>query len=325
MAAPRILIVRLGAMGDILHTLPAAWSMKRSFPNARIAWAVHPKWTDLLQGGGVADEVIAVDRKRWKSLAEAWRTLRNEPFDTVIDCQGLIQSALVAKSARSGRVIGFASPAVREKPAAWFYTAAVEPRSQHMVERIMELAVAAGAREQSVEFPLPAGKPEGDLPEGAFVLASPLAGWRSKQWPVEHYARLAELLTRELGLPLVLNGAPRDAAALRSIPNIVVHISSVAGLIDATRRAAAVVGLDSGPMHLAAALGKPGVALYGPTDPARNGPYSKTIAVLRQADAPVSYKRENKIHPSMRALTPEMVFDALRKALEIGAGAPSKS
>jgi heptosyltransferase-1 len=322
MAPFRILIVRLGAMGDILHTLPAACSLKESFPGARLCWAVRPRWRSLLDGGGLVDRIIPIDRRGLKPLFDSLRALRAEPFDLALDCQGLVQSALVARLARAGRVVGFARPAVREGPASWFYTQTVLPQSRHIVDRLLDLAAAAGATRRAVRFPLPPGTPEGRLPASPFILASPLAGWLSKQWPLEFYTRLALLLESRLGLPLVLNGAPRDESALRAVPGVIVHLSSVAGLIDATRRAAAVVGLDSGPMHLAAALGKPGVALFGPTDPARNGPYSSSITVLRRNNAPTSYKRVRKIHPSMRALDPEQVFEALRAVLQSTPASP---
>jgi heptosyltransferase-1 len=161
----------------------------------------------------------------------------------------------------------------------------------------------------AIEFPLPAGEPEGSLPDGRFVLASPLAGWRSKQWPLEHYAALGERLEREAGLRLVLNGPP--SAELSRVPHTAPHFSSVAGLIDATRRAWAVVGVDSGPLHLAAALRKRGVAIFGPTDPARNGPYGGTLRVLRSPRAETTYKRIQSVHPSMREITPDEVFKAL--------------
>src|SRR5207248_3009600 len=135
-----------------------------------------------------------------------------------------------------------------------------------------DLAASAGAAATLRTFPLPPGRPEGMLPEGPYVLACPLAGWRSKQWPLDHYRQLARRL-RDLGLTLVLNGPASAFASLASVPEARPHCSGIAGLIDATRRAAAVVGVDSGPLHLAAALGKPGVAIFGPTDPARNGPY----------------------------------------------------
>jgi heptosyltransferase-1 len=178
----------------------------------------------------------------------------------------------------------------------------------------MALAIAAGAHPGPAEFPLPEGQREGELPE-RFVLAAPLAGWTSKQWPLENYAPLARRLKEEFGLSLVLNGAPNAVATLRSVEDAWVHVSGIAGLIDATRRATAVVGLDSGPMHLAAALGKPGVALFGPTDPARNGPYGGSLTVLRHAAAKTTYKRGTAIDPALRALTPDAVAAALSRSL----------
>jgi len=149
------------------------------------------------------------------------------------------------------------------------------------------------------------------LPRGEFVLASPLAGWGSKQWPIEHYAALAEHLRRECGIPLVVNG-PQPL----HVPGTESHVSGIDGLIDATRRAAAIVGVDSGPLHIAAAIGKPGVAIYGPTDPAATGPYGKTFAVLRSRDAVTTYKRGAESDASMRAITPGQVFEQLRTILE---------
>jgi heptosyltransferase-1 len=155
---------------------------------------------------------------------------------------------------------------------------------------------------------LPAGSVEGDLPETEFVLASPLAGWRGKQWPMDSYEALGERLQTELGMPLVLN-LPSGSSARGA------YNSTVAGLIHATRCAAAVVGVDSGPMHLAAAVGKPGVAIFGPTDPARNGPYGDSIRVLRDAAASTTYKRSDEIDESMRRITPDHVFEELRAVL----------
>ena len=153
------------------------------------------------------------------------------------------------------------------------------------------------------------------MPGQYFVLACPLAGWQSKQWPLAYYRDLARQLTRELGLPLVLNGPPSAAGVFAEVPEARTHFSGVPGLIDATRRAAAVVGVDSGPLHLAAALARPGVAVFGPTDPARNGPYGDTFTVLRKAEAPTSYKRRNEIDENMRRISPPEVFEALRATL----------
>jgi len=147
------------------------------------------------------------------------------------------------------------------------------------------------------------------------VLASPLSGWPAKQWPLDYYARLAGRLRRESGVPLVLNGPPSARETLAGVAHTSLHLSSIAGLIHATRRAAAVVGVDSGPLHVAAALSKPGVAIFGPTDPAQTGPYGGSLAVLRDPHAITSYKRRGEIDAGMRAITPDAVFEALQAQL----------
>jgi heptosyltransferase-1 len=314
MAQYRILVVRLGSMGDILHALPAVNLMRRTWPEAVIEWAVHPKWAGLLEGNPLDVRPIYVDRKSAASRREAFARLRAQRYDIAVDFQGLIKSAIVSRVARREAVYGFHRSLLREWPSSWFYSHAVNTSEPHVVGRNMALAIAAGAHPGPAEFPLPEGRREGELPE-RFVLAAPLAGWTSKQWPLENYAPLARRLKEEFGLSLVLNGAPNAEAALRSVEGAWVHVSGIAGLIDATRRATAVVGLDSGPMHLAAALGKPGVALFGPTDPARNGPYGDSLTVLRHPSAKTTYKRGTAIDPALRVLTPEVVADALCQSL----------
>jgi heptosyltransferase I len=309
-----IAAIRLGAMGDILHTLAAVATLKRSFPESRLTWVVAPKWAPLLEGNPYVDAVLPFDRRNWKKLLPAIRALNRLKPAVAVDFQGLIQSAITGRLSMPGAFIGFASERAREPLAARFYSQTVQPHATHIVDQNLELAIAAGATDKTVEFPIPSGRAEGDLPAGAFVLANPFAGWTSKQWPFENYASLAAELRRQ-GLTLVVNVSTDRSAEFAAIPNIAVHVSSLAGLIDATRRATAVLGLDSGPLHLAAALGKPGVGLYGPTDPARNGPYGGTIRVLRSADAETTYKRGDKIHPSMRAISVESVLEALMQGI----------
>jgi heptosyltransferase-1 len=303
-----ILIVRLGAMGDILHALPAAAALRRSFPAARLAWAVEAKWAPLLEQNGIIDRIVPFHRHRPGTWNDTRRELQSYRFDLAVDFQGLIKSALVAHFARAERIVGYDAGVVRERPASWFYSTCVRPKAVHVVDQAMELAAGAGAGRLQIEFPLPPGRPEGTLPGSPFVLACPLAGWTSKQWPLEYYRQLAELVRTRLGMPMVLNGAPGslpDAAwALR-------HESGIAGLIDATRRAALVVGVDSGPLHLAAALGKSGAAIFGPTDPARNGPRGGDFEVLRIGGVRTTHRRGDTIDPSMQAITPEQVFAAL--------------
>lgn len=315
----RILVVRLGAMGDVIHTLPAVATLRRSFPQAHITWLVEPRWVPLLEANPSVDAVAEFDRKGGLGgMLRSARVLRNRRFDLGIDFQGLIKSAAALRLAGARIRWGRRNP--RETAARLFYTDAAElSERSHIVEQHLELAGRAGASAREVDFPLPQGRPEGSLPHNPFVLASPLAGWGSKQWPLENYAELAQTLRSELGLPLVLNlvaGAEETVAKARK--EALVHISGLPGLIDATRRAAAVVGVDSGPLHLAAALSKPGVALFGPTDPARNGPYGGSLTVLRTSSAETSYRREATPAPAMRAIRPSDVFNALRDCLKSG-------
>jgi heptosyltransferase-1 len=311
-SATRILAVRLGAMGDVIHALPAVASLKKGFPHARVTWVVEPRWAPLLEGNPYVDRLVLLRRKTAGGLLESWRELRSEGYDIAVDFQGLMKSGLTAACARPGRIFGYDASQCRERAAALFYSASTKATAAHVVDRNLELAAAAGAAELVRDFPMPAGAAEGNLPEGEFVLASPMAGWRSKQWPEEHYAKLAELMRRESNMPLVTN-VPTEAAPIHGG---VQHVSGLAGLIHATRRAAAVVGVDSGPMHLAAALGRPGVAIFGPTDPARNGPYGGSLRVLRAAGAATTYKRGDEIDESMRRVSAEEVFEALRAAID---------
>ena len=316
MAGRRILIVRLGSMGDVIHTLPAAATLKHSFPNSYLAWVVDPRWTPLLENNPFLDEVIALDRKKFRDILRARHRLRSGRFDTAVDFQGLIKSAIVASLAWPDRINGFHQSQVRERLAALFYSSRTVARAAHVVDRNLELAEAAGASNLMRRFPLPGGYPEGQLPETDFVLASPLGGWLGKQWPLERYAELAGLLKSRAGMTLVVNGPPDANVSLDGIAETWPHYSSVPGLINATSRAKAVMGIDSGPMHLAAAMGKPGVAVFGPTDPARNGPYGESFTVLRSQSVKTSYKRRSVVDASMREISAEQVFEALMERLD---------
>jgi heptosyltransferase-1 len=313
----RILIVRLGAMGDIIHALPGAASLKHSFPDARVTWVVEPQWVPLLEGNGFVDRIVVFRRDDPGSWRRTRDELRLEHYDLAVDFQGLVKSALIAHVARPERIAGFGSGVVRERPAGLFYSARVDSAAVHVVDQALDLAKGAGAMNLVRAFPLPAGAPEGRLPEEPFVLASPLAGWASKQWPLEYYERLAVMLREKLGMALVFNGAP---GTIPAAAGTVAHESGIRGLINATRRAALVIGVDSGPLHLAAALNKAGAAIFGPTDPVRNGPYGGDFEVFRIAGAPTTHRRGTTIAASMRAITPEQVFAALASRVNCHAG-----
>jgi heptosyltransferase I len=313
-SGPRILVVRLGAMGDVIHALPAVASLKHSFPGSHLTWLIEARWAPLLEQNPYVDRVAIFERGNPRAWMRNWDKLRAQRFNFAVDFQGLVKSALATSMAWPDRIFGFHQSQVRERASALFYSNKTVAQSAHKVERNLELAAAAGAANILRTFPLPEGAPEGELPPNGFILASPLAGWRAKQWPLAFYSRLASRIERELELPFVLNG-PEEMGELPSIPSAIIHHSTLPGLIHATRRAAAVIGVDSGPLHLAAALGKPGVAIFGPTDPAMNGPYGDTLNVLRSPRAVTSYKRLTAIDASMREIDPDRVFEALKAQL----------
>jgi heptosyltransferase-1 len=332
--APRILLIRLGAMGDVIHALPAAAALKHALPEAEISWAVEPRWAPLLEGHPALEHIVEIPLKAWRKRPFSGETLaglralrddlRARRFDASIDFQGLLKSAILGRVAKPAVAVGFERRDLREPLAAWLYTHRFAANRRHVVDRNLALAHAVAGRGGSnpAEVFLPPGERSPELPDGDFVLASPLAGWKAKQWPPERYAELAAVAWRNRRLPLVLDGAPADAAYLRRIAeqapegSCVVHVSSLTQLIGATRAARLVLGADSGPLHLAAALGKAGVALYGPTDPDRNGPYGSTFKTLRRPGATTTYKRRKRFSDSMTAITANEVWAELAGLLD---------
>ena len=310
--APRVLMIRLGAMGDIIHAMPAAVSLHSIAPGTRVDWAVEARWLPLLEGGLDWWRPVPVERRGLSAILASVKRLREQRYDLAVDLQGLIKSALVACVAKASRVVGFAARDCRERAAALLYGKRILARSAHISGRYLDVAEGAGARQRDIRFPLPQGRAEGWIPEGPYVLASPLAGWRAKQWPIERWSELALRIRSEWNMPLVVNVPPGVDAGVADADR---HESGLPGLIHATRRAAAVVGLDSGPMHLAAAAGVPGVALFGPTDPARNGPVGTSFTVLRDANAETSYRRRDEVDSSMTRITVDQVMEALGRRL----------
>jgi heptosyltransferase I len=312
--AANILVLRLGALGDIVHALPAVASLRLSFPDARIAWLAAARWFPLLQGNPAIDELIPFERDGLRALSGSWRRLRGVRPEIALDLQGLLQSAVAGRLSRPKRFLGFDAAVAREPLASMMYSERIRVTGPHRVERNLQLVAAAGAQNLTEEAFIPPGRLEGELPAGDFVLASPFAGWGSKQWPLAFYGQLADRLDQE-GLELVLNVAPERAREAQSLARVRVLVSGLDGLIFATRRATAVVGVDSGPLHVAAALKKPGVALFGPTDPAQTGPFRSPMEVLRIADATTTYKRSDATHAAMSGLSAEAVWAALERSL----------
>jgi lipopolysaccharide heptosyltransferase I len=279
-APPRLLVIRLSAFGDVIHTIPAVVALREALPQTEIAWAVEPAYAELVEIVARV-KAIRVSLKRWSfaRIAAARRDVRG--FSTAIDFQGLIKSALIARVSGAGERYGFARDVIREKPAAWFVNRpGTIDRSKHVVEWNVDLArtfVPAITRLPDVDFTPFAQDASGQLARFANrVVLLPGAGKPGKQWPVE---RLAELATR-IGSDTLVVWGPGEEALARSIGAEVAPPTNFRELAFVLRHARLVIGADTGPLHLAAALGTPLVGLYGPTDPARNGPYGQLDRVV---------------------------------------------
>ena len=327
--AKRILVVRLGHLGDVLHTLPAVTLLKNAWPRAEISWLVDPLWAPLLDGNPTLDRVIRFPLKTWrrnKTKLSSWREyrrsmadLRAARFDLAIVFQPLIQSTWIARSSGAAEVVGFDTPNLKEPLSRLLLHRRIAAHGDHVVEKNLELVrgLTGSPVTQPPQVWLPRGETPALTPNEDFLLACPHAGWQAKEWPPERFAELASLVWAEQRMPLVLNGAPAEADRLRRIaqrcPNDACRVvpSDIPGLLGLTHRAKAVIGLDSGPLHLAAALHKPGVALFGPTDPARNGPFGDSFTIIRRQGAPTSYRRRNQPSASLADITAREVWDAL--------------
>jgi heptosyltransferase I len=345
----RALIVRLGAMGDIIHTLPAAAALRAAFPEATIGWVIEERWIELLctlsasRSGPrsaqrpLVDNIHPVNTKSWrtsmtsvqtwKQIAAAVREVRDARYEVAIDFQGAIRSAMIARLSGAGTIYGFAQP--RETPARTLYTRRVAARGTHIVEQNLSLAEEVAGRalptpgvvfprdeaaERECQYRLQAGK------IGKFALLNPGAGWGAKRWPAERYGLVAKEIAQS-GLRPLINFGPGEedlAQAVREASDGAAEImaSSLTQLIALTRRASLFVGGDTGPMHLAAALGVPVVAIFGPTDPARNGPFGTKSIVLRSPSSQTSHKRISKPEDGLLEITANQVIAAALQLLE---------
>lgn len=330
----RFLILRMSALGDIIHTLPAVHALRESFPRSTIDWLVDEKWNTILQGNPDINNVIAMNRASWRNVLATTRELRRRRYDTALDFQSLYRSAVLGLFSGAPQRIGFDSQYSREPGAAFFYTKRVSPKRKHKIEHNIELAESLGAHATQVCFPLCVNPQAADEVrnvlrvkgvKGYFVL-SPGGGWASKCWPAERYAALQKELARRHGWTGVISFSPSERHLAEIVrresgsPEPVVEMFDMAQLIPLLKNAELFVGGDTGPLHLASALGAPVVGLYGPTDPARNGPYSRDDLVVRKASPEeTTYKRGRTPSRSMLAITVDDVLEAVERRLSVRA------
>ncbi len=341
----KILIVRLSAMGDVIHTLPAAQALREAFPKAMIGWIIEERWADLLCAPGtprrgprsaqrpLADWVHTVNLVGWRKslfalntveqIARVWNDVRSVKYDVAVDLQGAIRSALLARWSGAPVIYGSAQP--REAPASMWYTHPVIPRGRHVIDQNLSIAEAVIGRKlvaPAVEFPNDAGaaaRIASQISTGKFAIMNPGAGWGAKRWPAERYGQVARALA-QCGVRSIINYGPGEEELAReaeaaSAGGAKALRFTITELIALTRRARLFIGGDTGPMHLAAALGVPVAAIFGPTDPARNGPYGTRSIVLRNPASETSHARRAQPDEAMLEINVEAVVNAARQLL----------
>jgi heptosyltransferase-1 len=331
----RYLVVRLTALGDILHTVPAVAALRAAHRTARIDWVVDRKWAPVLEGSPALNEVIPFNRSSAMGAMDCVRQLRQNHYTCAIDFQGLYKSSLLAMFSGAPRRIGFDRAWAREGAAAMFYTERVTPVGPHVTELNYSLAQQAGASRPAVpEYPLrvPAGGAAsirarlGELGITNYVVVAPGGSWRAKCWPPEKFGEFCRELEQTNNLRIVIVHGPGEeplaeqvrAAAAPAHP--IVLRTTIEELMGLLAHARCVVAVDSGPLHLAAALGTKVVGLYGPTDPARNGPFVPGAIVLSEArPQEISYKRRTVYSPAMLRISVAQVLDATISCLRASA------
>lgn len=300
-----ILIVRLGALGDVIHAVPAAAALRKAFPDARIDWLVDAKHRDIVDLVTAIDRAVSLESPTMAGWTAALRALRAMPYDIAIDLQGLMKSAVLARASGAARVVGFSIWHLREKTARPFYSDAHDAEGGHVIRKNLRLLRAVGVEDDEIRFPLAdvASPALDDLrrriaADRPFVLINPGAAWPNKRWAPERFGELATFLRDECGLtPVVLwgpgeEGLAQAVIAASSGAAIAAPPTRVADLVSMARAAALLVSGDTGPLHIATAVGTPTVSLFGPTDPERNGPYAAgDVAVSRYEVCGCHYDR----------------------------------
>ena len=303
-----ILIVKLGAIGDVIHTLPALAAMRKAMPEAKISWAVEKRSSEILRGNPMIDDLIEVDTKKIRSeniigkvpeIGRQLRKVKKNGFDVAIDFQGLLKSATIAKLSGAKRRWGFSRWDLREPASRVFLTNTVKvPERTHVTRKNLLLAGEAfetSFSSEVLEFPIATEGAHRDEAEliikqagGDFAILNPAGGWVTKLWPAERFGRLADRIweehhlvpliatgPKELDLSNAVMGASRSGKALAIQP-------SLKGFFELAKRAAIYVGGDTGPTHLAVAAKTAIVGLFGPTEWWRNGsPNREDICVER--------------------------------------------
>jgi heptosyltransferase I len=285
----RILIVKPSAIGDVVHTLPVLNLLRRRYPDAQIDWLVTPACAGILEGHPQLNQIILFQRKGWfASVRNLYRRLRDAKYDLVLDLQGLLRSGLFCWATKAPLRVGFEN--AREL-APLFYThrVPVPHKEVHAMKRYLDLAEAVGCERGPIQYVWPTDDADRSavrtmVGQRRYAVLLPGTNWATKRWPAEKFAALVGPLKQRFGLDSVIAGRGPDTAAAAAIATGAIDLTgrtTLRQLVALLEGAAVVIANDSGPMHIAAALARPLVTLFGPTNPIRTGPYQRMETVVR--------------------------------------------
>lgn len=302
MSFANILIVKLSAIGDVIHALPVAGALKQHFPQARITWVVEKPAYDLLTNNPHIEEIIIFDKPRFKTLqglcqnAPAFiQNLHSRRFDLALDLQGLFKSAAISYLSGAPRRLVYCN--TREMSHLFAQKVCGPHAKGHIVEQYLDVVRALGCHVQQAQWAIQPTIAEQQSAEAIamqagfsldepYVVFAPGANWPNKRWPADHFAAIADWLASQ-GYKAVIVGGPGDQELARAImagaavkPTVIVGQTTLKQLAYITSKARALIGGDTGPTHLAAAMKTPVIALMGPTDAQRNGPYGQLDRAL---------------------------------------------
>jgi heptosyltransferase-1 len=330
----RILAVRLSSLGDLVHTLPVIPALRSAFPDAQIDWVADSRWSPLMRLVRGINEVIPLGSSV-PGYLRCMRRVRHAGYSCAIDFQGIYRSAILGWISGAKLRIGRDRNSARERGAAGFYTDRVAPLGQHVAEMSMSLAMRAGAqRPAKMEFPIEVPAQEVTRlrerlrREDAdnYLVVSPGGGWKSKCWPAERFGALCAQVWERHGIRSVINLAPGEeqlgeavvADSLAAKP--IVYCPALPELVALLSQALLVVGGDTGPLHLAAALGRRVVALFGSTNASRNGPLPRGVVIQNFSSQPPNYQRGDYVRgrsysPEMLSITVDQVLTAVEQEM----------
>jgi lipopolysaccharide heptosyltransferase I len=340
LSQPRILIVRTSALGDIVHSLPVLTALRRNLPQARIGWVVEEAMAPLLDGHPDLDELLTVRTRAWRrrplspttwgEMGRFWGRLERFAPEIVFDLMGNHKAGILAALTLADRRIGLDRASRREPSSAIWISEPIPARGQHVVDQTLSLVEALGCPIEPADFagekllsqaPAAALRFLADKPT-RYLLIHPSTGWDNKCYPPAAWGELARLMGREPGIDSWVAVGPNEGDAARQVVAAsggharAVSAPNLAFLAALHRRAQLVLGGDTGPVHLAHALGAPVLCLMGPTAPDRNGPYSdRQRSLSLQLVCSFCYKRFDEIKPCLRQLSPERVAARARTLL----------